>query len=148
MSWACLLRTYTSWHEKCEAYSDAVLDLLRPYLYDLLQNPLTVFKKPWAYTTCTFTKWYKIGPYRPQPQGLALAVVHVVSVLCIWLAGCIFTSGPVLETSAIQCIYITLYSYIYIYTYLQHPPVLKFGLLAKSIKIQPLKIKKIPWQFS
>ena len=41
-------------------------------------------------------------------------------------------------------IYITLYSYIYIYTYLQHPPVLKFGLLAKSIKIQPLKIKKKP----
>ena len=36
---------------------------------------------------------------------------------------------------------------IYIYTHLQHPPVLSFDLLAKSTKFQPLKIKNAPGSF-
>ena len=39
------------------------------------------------------------------------------------------------------------HTYVCIYIHLQHPPVLNFGLLAKSTKFQPLKIKNAPGSF-
>ena len=157
MSWACLLRTYTSWHEKCEAYSDAVLDLFGPYLYDLLQDPLTVFKKALGLYHLHLYKMVQNWTLQTSTPRIGL-ICSSCCLRALYLArGLNFhvrpSPGNECHTMYV-CIYIyitlynytTIYNYIYTYihTYLRHPPVLKFGLLAKSIKIQPLKIKNSP----
>ena len=120
MSPACLLRTYTSWHEKCEAYSDAVLDLLGPYLYDLLQNPLTVFKKVLGLYHLHLYKMVQNWTLQTSTPRIGL----ICSSCCL---RALYLSRGVNFLHQAQSwkrvpynvyIYITLYNYIYIHTYL------------------------------